>query len=1034
MAVYFESSIQNLRYILNLKVILLTFFAFLAVVASAQRPTLPNLGGGSGGRTFGGPTSNSGNTQFPNNNKNQTNNTRQPSKSALPKKNKVTRDSLSVVIPDSLKSKENQLETTVETFSSDSTILDIETQQYHLYGNAQVVYGEIELKADYIMLDWGKSEVYAHGMPDTTKKTGPPVKGKPVFTDGGETFNSDTIRYNFKSKKALVSKIVTVQGDGFVQGQLVKKDAEDNMYLSKAKYTTCDLAEPHFHIAAKKIKLVNKKSLISGPFNFVLADIPLPIGLPFGFFPIPKKQEIGTSGFIMGSYGEQRRDNRGLFFKDFGYYHAFNEYLSSTLKGEIYTYGSFGVSFNTTYSKKYKYNGDFNIQFNKNIAYSSNGLDTTRSNQFNIRWSHTPRSLRTDRSFSSSMDIVSNGFNRNNRSSTDVQNLTKNNFGGSVNYMRNFGRLVTTNSSFRVDQSANSFRSSLGYTFGIKQFNPFIPEKRQIGRWYESFRVGLDVSGGIAVTNGLQNRSTSYTDYNIAGVDNKPLSTGQQRRIEELRNILADPNVSTELKVIYQKELSKLESPVITDFGQILKNNVINTSYNVPIVLPNLKIARYLNLTPSMSYRGDIYTKELRYTFVNPTSGLETITKSNGKLVNVSLNSAADSIKNEYLANGDLNVVLNPNSGGVVVVDTVARASFGQTYSFGTSLNTRMYGTFNFREKSKIQKIRHTIAPSINVNYTPTSEGQYASKVQIRSDDVYRFLPRFLNGGGSTGSASGNVGFSLSNQLEAKIKNNSDTSDNVLETISILDNLNISGSYNLLAKKDLGEYALSNISIGTSTSLFKNLISINANGSLDPYAYEVDKVVKSNLAGTRIPTLKWNYNPEDGVQTAKYLSAFNFSLNTNLSPKTFNKGQSNKPVSGEKTDPAKEAMKKIVNANPMEYVDFSIPWSLGISYAFNYTKQGLSEARVTQSVTINGDFSLTPKFKFTYNSGWDFEFKQVTLTNIGIVRELHCWSMSMNWTPISGSNIRGGGFFFTLQPKSSLLKDLKLTKRRAGNF
>ena len=999
----------------------------------AQRPTLPILGGG-GSRGAGNSSSMQG--QFSKNSSNSQNNTsRSNTKSNISKKNKIVRDSLSVVIPDSLKSRENQIETTVQTFSSDSTILDIDTQKYHLYGNAQVVYGQIELKADYIMLDWGKSEVYAHGMPDTTKKTGPPVKGKPIFTDGGETFNSDTIRYNFKSKKALVSKIVTVQGDGFVQGQLVKKDADDNMYLSRAKYTTCDLAEPHFHIAAKKIKLVNKKSLISGPFNFVLADIPLPIGLPFGFFPIPKKQDIGTSGFIMGSYGEQRRDNRGLYFKDFGYYHAFNEYLSSTLKGEVYTYGSFGVGLNTNYSKKYKYNGDFNVQFNHNIAYSSSGLDTTKSNQFNIRWSHSPKSLRTDRSFSSSMDIVSNGFNRNNRSSADVRNLTKNNFGGTVSYMRNFGRSMTTNSSFRVDQSSNSFRSSLGYSMGIKQFNPFVPEKKQIGKWYESFRVGLDVSGGISVTNALQSRSSSYTDYNIAGVDNKPLSTTQQRRIIELKNILADPNISTETKAIYAKELAKLESPVIRDFGQILKNNVINTSYTVPIVLPNLKIAKYLNLTPSMSYRGDIYTKQLNYTFVNPTSGVETVKKSNGKLVNVSLNPKSDTIKNDYQSNGDLNVVLNPNSGGVVVVDTVSKASFGQTYSFGTSLNTRMYGTYNFGAKSKIQKIRHTVSPSINVNYTPTSEGQYASKVQIRSDNVYRFLPRFPTGGGSSGSASGNVGFSLSNQLEAKIKNNSDTSENVLETISLLDNLSLSGGYNLLAKKELGEYALSNINISTSTSLFKNLISLSANGSLDPYAYEIDKLVGSNLAGTRVPIYKWKYNTEAGVERAKYLSSFNFSLNTSLSPKTFKGGDASpKPGVGAKSDPAKDAMAKIVQANPMEYVDFSIPWSLAISYAFNYNKQGLSDARVTQSVSINGDFSLTPKFKFTYNSGWDFEFKQVTLTNIGVVRELHCWSMSMNWTPISGSNIRGGGFFFTLQPKSALLKDLKLTKRRAGNF
>ena len=997
--------------------------------ALAQRP-IPGLGGG--GRA-GGSLPSFGTNQ------NTTSTSRNPNSSLQnSKKKKVVRDSLSVIIPDSLKSLDNQLETTVESFSSDSTILDIETQQYHLYGNAQVIYGDIELKADYIKLDWSKSEVFAHGMPDTTKKVGPPAKGKPIFIDGSESYNSDTVRYNFKSKKAIVSNIVTKQGDGFVQGKKVKKDAEDNMYLANAKYTTCDLAEPHFHIAAKKIKLVNKKTMISGPFNIVLSDIPLPIGLPFGFFPVPKKKEIGTSGFIMGSYGEQRRDNRGFYFKDFGYYHAFNEYISATLKAQLYTYGSYGAGLTTQYTRKYKYSGDFGVQFNHNIAYSSSGADTTRSNQFNIRWSHAPKSLRPDRSFSSSMDIVSNGFNRNNRSSSDVQNLTKNNFGGSINYMRNFGQVFTSNSSFRVDQSSNSFRSTLGYSFGVKQFNPFVPEKKQIGKWYESFRVGLDVSGGVAVTNQISSRSTSYTDYNIAGVDNKPLSTAQQKRIEDLQNLLNDPNVSTERKNIYQKELDKLQSPVLTDWREILKNNVINTSYNVPIVLPNIKIAKYLNLTPSMSYRGDLYTKELKYTFVNPVDKEVEITKENGKRVIVGVNPNADTIRNSYQSNGDLNVILNKNSGGVVIVDTIAKPSFGQSYSFGTSLNTRLYGMYRFSGRGRIQAIRHTMSPSVNVNYTPTSEGQYASRVAIRqvnSDSlVYRFLPRFMNGGGSTSSASGNLGFNLTNQLEAKIRSKSDTSETEFEKISLLDNFNIGGGYNLLAKKELGEYALSNISISASSSLFKNLISLNASGSLDPYTYQTDELVTSNLAGNRIPVFKWKYKAENGnMDIGNYLSSLNFSLNTRFSPETFNKDKKPAAQSGVK-DPVKDAVLKQIQANPMAYVDFSIPWSLNLSYAFNYNKQGLSDARITQTVSINGDLSITPKFKLTYNSGWDFEFKRITLTNLGIIRELHCWTMSMNWTPISGSTIRGGGFNFILQPKSSLLKDLKLTKTRIANY
>ncbi len=1008
---------------MKLKLILLYIFSCLVFVAQAQRP-IPNLGG----RSFGS-SSNTQNTSSSITNTPQS--TKPTSKLNPPKKNKVKRDSLSVVIPDSLKSLENQIETTVETFSSDSTVLDIETQQYHLYGDAQVIYGEIQLKADYIMLDWGKSEVFAHGMPDTTKKNGPPVKGKPVFIDGPESYNSDTVRYNFKSQKAIVSNIVTVQGDGFVQGKVVKKDPQDNMYLAKAKYTTCDLAEPHFHIAAKKIKLVNKKSLISGPFNIVLADIPLPIGLPFGFFPIPKKKEIGTSGFIMGSYGEQRRDNRGLYFKDFGYYHAFNEYISAKLIGQLYTYGSFGIGVNTQYSKKYRYGGDFNVQFNRNVAYNSNGLDTTRSNSFNIRWSHSPKSLRPDRSFSSSMDIVSSGFNNNNRNSSDVQNLTRNNFGGTINYMRNFGKLVTTNSSFRVDQSSSSFTSNLGYSFGIKQFNPFVPEKKQVGNWYESFRVGLDVSGGVAVTNAISSRSTSYTDYNIAGVDNEPISTVQLKRITELQYLIEDPNLSTEMQNVYRKELAKLQSPVLKDWGDILKNNVLNTSYTVPIVLPNFKIARYLNLTPSLSYRGDVYSKELTYRFVDPSNEPVSVTKSNGKVVTVSINPLADTIKNVYSSNGDLNVLLNPNSGGVVIVDTVSKPSFGQSTSFGTSLNTRIYGTYRLGDRSRIKEMRHTMSPSINLNYTPSSDGQYASKVQIRSDSLYRYLPRFLNGSGSSGSASGNVGFSLSNQLDAKVRNRSDTAENALEKINLLNNLSFGGGYDLLAKKERGEFALSNINISASTSLFKNLINVNANGSIDPYAYEVDKLVKSNFAGKRITTFKWKYKPENGVPKADYLSSFNFSLNSTFSPETFKKNKST-PITGK--DPAKDAMNQYVQANPLAYVDFNIPWSVGLSYTFNYNKQGLSDARITQSVSINGDFSLTPNFKFTYNSGWDFEFKQITLTNLGIIRELHCWSMSMNWTPISGSSIRGGGFNFTLQPKSALLRDLKLTKRRMGNF
>src|SRR5690606_27934983 len=206
-----------------------------------------------------------------------------------------------------------------------------------------VVYGDISLKADYIRLSWRKSEVFAHGLPDSTANNADKVRGKPVFTQGADTYDTDTIRYNCKSRKAMIKHIVTREGEGIIQGEKVKKDPKDNLYLVDAKYTTCDLAEPHFHIASRKIKLVEKKSVISGPFNFVLAGIPLPVGLPFGYFPVPKKKEIGSSGFIMGSYGEEP-NSRGYYFRDFGYYHAFSEYIGAKVLGQIYSRGSWGAA------------------------------------------------------------------------------------------------------------------------------------------------------------------------------------------------------------------------------------------------------------------------------------------------------------------------------------------------------------------------------------------------------------------------------------------------------------------------------------------------------------------------------------------------------------------------------------------------------------------------------------------------------------------------------------------------------------------
>ena len=950
-------------------------------------------------------------------------------------------DTVKFIIADSLIAKDGQLETIVKRYAKDSVIFNVKSKTYHLYNKSTIDYIPIRLSADYIQLNWRNKEVYAHGLPDSTART--LISGKPVFEDGIEVYHMDTIRYNFESKKAKIYGIATEQEGGFIHGKVVKKDEFDNLHLGTAKYTTCDLTEPHFHISAKKIMFINKKMALSGPFNIVVQDIPLPIGFFFGFFPVQPKKEIGTSGFIMGTYGEQHNDGRGFYFNDFGYYHAFNDKISSTTTFQVYTNGSLGAKQQFDYAKRYKYNGVFSFQYNRNVLSNSlglKGIDSTTvdatgkyqkfnpaQGQFNLVWSHSPRSLRTDRSFSSNINLMSSGFNASNMSSSNVRAIMQNNVGGNVNYMRNIGKLFTSTYSFGVSQNNQTFNSNLSYSMGIKQFNPFIKEKNQVGKWYETFRVGLNLTGSYRVDNSITNRSSSYTDYNIAGVRNSPYTDAEQKRINELELLQYDLNLTNEERQAVVKELNALKNPTLS-LSEALKRGRMTNSYSLPITLPNIKILKHINITPSISMRGDLYDKSLKYTFVDKDS---TITLSNGNKVFVKIREQTegdDGAIRYDRTNEGLFVNMTENGGGVVVMDTLSRLNFANQASFGVSMNTRMYGDFRFSEKGKLQAIRHTINPSISFSYIP--KNSLSTFETVRSDGTQRYLPKFIGGPASSSRNSGNISFSVSNQLEAKIRSKSDTTETEFEKVMLLDNFNIGTSYNIFADKTKSEFALSDISISTSTAFFKRKLSLNASAGIDPYIYQKDPFGKNNgnAAGTRIPMYKWKKKEIGQEDVGNYLNRFNIGVNTSINPDIF-KGKTSNQRGSMAMDPETNTP-----LNPEDYVDFNIPWNLTFSYSVNYNRQGLAERRITQTLSVTGDFSLTEKTKFTFNSGWDFVFNEVTLTTVGIVRDLHCWRFSLNWTPISGSVMRSGGFNFTLQPKSSLLKDLKITKRRAGNF
>ncbi|GAB3890419.1 putative LPS assembly protein LptD [Spirosoma agri] len=923
---------------------------------------------------------------------------------------------------DSLKSPDS-FATTVKYQAKDSTIYAADGQTVELFGEASVIYGEISLKADFIRLNYLTNEVYAKGRYDSTAKK---WIGRPIFQDGEGKYDTKEIRYNFKSKKGKIQGVITQQGEGNVRGQNVKKDAEDNLYIGSAIYTTCNLATPHFHINASKLKVVHNKQVVAGPFNLVINQIPLPLGLPFGFFPFPKKKDIGVSGIIVPQYGEEP-NGRGYYLRDGGYYWAVSENLGLQFKGQIYSRGSWGLGLSSAYNKRYRYSGGVNLQFNRNR--SGDRVDTTQvpRNDFSFSWSHSPVP-RGRGSFSANVNVSSNSFNQFN-SGTGTNAYISNVAGSSVQYSRQFGQYARAGANIRVNQQFGQINQITGvrengktdvssdFNFGINQISPFAL-KGGSGRWYESFRVGLDVSGSIAISNTIRTQvDTSGLGFpvvtNLRTISSVQRALDSIARATAIRNgeIVTDPN---------------LIAFSLANRDRIWRNRTVQATYSIPISLPNFKLLRYINLTPGFSLQGNIYTKKLKYTYLDYNNTV-----------------IVDPATGQY--SSDRNKVR---------IDTMPGFFPSYNFSANISMNTRFYGTYFVRGK-RIEAIRHTVAPSISFSYVPDFTNPAFGQFQVlpatgslaglaeyrRTLSLFRGLGGSSGSGGSTQSAF--ISFGIVNQLEMKVRTRGDSTGQDFKKIPLFDNISVNGSYNLLAP----DYNLSPISISANTQIFKN-VSFNFSSTFDPYAtrpyggipYYALQVANSGneaisaysysqyllkAAGytgqqyARVPKL-YAFQEGQGLARLTNLQAY---ISTRLAPKQADK---------KKTSPnATDATMKAINNNPELYVDFTIPWSLNISYTFSLTKLTPEISQVVQALTLTGDLSLTPKWKITFNTGYDFQFKSPTLTTIGINRDLHCWEMAFNWTPYSGSNIRSGNYSFDLRVRSSILQELKLSRRRS---
>ena len=395
-----------------------------------------------------------------------------------------------------MRARSNGIDAPVKYSAEDSLVYDAESGTAYLYGNSKVDYENMKLTSDKVHMNLDKSTVRATGTVDSTAEGG--IKGKPVFTMGKDEYKSDTMAFNFKSKKGLIKGVYTEQQDGFLSGEVGKRDSTGSIYLQHGRYTTCDKPHPDFYIALSRAKVRPGKDVVFGPAYLVVADVPLPLAIPYGFFPFSKKY---SSGFIMPSYGDE--SDRGFYLRDGGYYFAISDKWDLKLLGEIYTKGSWGVSAASNYRKRYRYSGSFLFSYQDSKTGDKGLPDFAEQESFKIQWNHRqdPKANPYS-SLSASVNFATSSYERNNLNSMyNPQTLTQSTRTSSVSWSTGFSSIGLSLSA-TTNLAQNMRDSSIQITLpdlniSLSRFYPF-KRKHLVGkeRWYE--KISMSYTGQLA--------------------------------------------------------------------------------------------------------------------------------------------------------------------------------------------------------------------------------------------------------------------------------------------------------------------------------------------------------------------------------------------------------------------------------------------------------------------------------------------------------------------------------------------------------
>ena len=806
---------------------------------------------------------------------------------------------------------------------------DLVNRRAILTEEAKVNYGDLEITADSIVFDMAKNTVFATGRKDTTGK----VIGKPVFKQGSQEIESDSLLYDFVTRKAIANNIVTKQEEGLLHSEVTKLLEDGTSNISRSTYSTCDADPPHFYINLPKAKIYPGKKIISGPGYLVLEGIPLPVALPFGFFPIQTKK--AASGILIPKIGQEQQ--RGYNLTEGGYYFAISDYFDLALKGNIYTNGTWMATATSSYSKKYKFDGQFSFSYANNISGHKGLKDYAKTTNYKVGWTYNQNAkAHPGARFSANVNMSSSGFDKTN--SYVVSEHVTTSRQSSVSYSKTWeGTPFNLSTSMNHSQNVKNKTVSLNLpklNFNVSRIYPFKGKNSTAsGKWYQELQFQYSAS--------LDNQIDTYDSLLFT------------RKIwNNMRNGF------------------KHEAPLSIQFRPF----------------------RNFSISPQVTYSGVLYTQKIE----------------------------------KHWEPGHV----DPETNKIVpqVNDTLRGTFYGHSFSpsISASFNPQVFGTFTFKSTSRIQAIRHVMKPSVGFSYIPSLSGLSSNMYRtVQSDTLghyseYSVFEKNIFGTPSLSKRSGSISFNLTNILEAKVFERNDTSGKP-KKVKIIDNFGISTSYNIFADS----MRWSPVTMGLRTTLFNN-IGISANSNFSLYGL--------SSKGTPISTFAYAQDKKL-MRLTNFMVSLDFDLSQLIGGDKNKKSEASPQQGGGPASTTRNQTGGISNqANTTQgglpfdefgYAKFDVPWSMRVSYSFNYTKPAF-KSYLAQTLSVNGNVTLTKKLWVTYTSGYDFTHKEITMTQIGITRDLHCWTMSFNWIPNGTMKM----WNFTIRVKAPVLSDLKYERRK----